>query len=43
LITSQMEADQLADDWNQQLAERGIPGSVCSWYTVRIKDTSQFN
>jgi hypothetical protein len=44
LITSQMDADELADDWNQSLSERGIPGSVCSWYiTGPHQNTSQFN
>ena len=42
--TSQHDADSLADDWNQSLAERGIPGSVCSWYiTGPHQNTSGFN
>ena len=32
LITTQWDADYLADQYNQSLANRGIPGSVCSWY-----------
>jgi len=44
LSTSQREADELADGWNQSLAERGIPGSVCSWYiTGPHQNTSGFN
>lgn len=44
LITSQHDADCLADDWNQSLAERGIPGDVCSWYiTGPHQNTSGFN
>jgi len=44
LITSQNDADELADGWNEQLAERGIPGSICAWYiTGPHQNTSQFN
>ncbi len=44
LTTNQWDADYLADQYNQSLANRGIPGSVCSWYvTGPHQNTSGFN
>jgi len=44
LSASQRDADELADGLNQSLAERGISGSVCSWYiTGPHQNTSGFN
>jgi hypothetical protein len=44
LITSQNDADELADEWNEKLAIRGIPGNVMSWYiSGPHQNTSGFN
>jgi hypothetical protein len=34
LVGSQYEADDCCDDLNSALADRGIPGSVASWYST---------
>jgi len=36
LICSQQRADETAEQFNDALADRGIPGSICSWYSKQV-------
>ena len=43
LVGSQDEADEYCDDFNSKLADRGIPGSVCSFYSTGPHSTAPHN
>ncbi|BAQ93260.1 hypothetical protein [uncultured Mediterranean phage uvMED] len=40
IISSQRRADETAEQFNDALADRGIPGSVCSWYSTGPHSTA---
>jgi len=43
-IDSESDADDYCDIKNSRLADQGIPGSVCSWFTTGPhQNTSRFD